>query len=107
MSQLTLTDKAKKQLTDMDVTRKEFLRLWVGEGGCSGMSYQAVLDSNETPFDEILYEDQDLRILSDKNSAEYLKGITIDYSDDLINSGFMFKNPNAVKTCGCGNSFQA
>ena len=104
---LSVTDKAKDQLQTLDVNHANFLRLWVGEGGCSGMSYQAVIDDNATALDIVLYQDDDIKIVSDNTSKSYLEGITIDYEDDLVKSGFRFINPNAVKTCGCGGSFQA
>jgi len=104
---LSVTDKAKDQLQSLEVNQSNFLRLWVGEGGCSGMSYQAVIDDNATALDIILYQDDEIKIVSDNSSKLYLEGITIDYEDDLVKSGFRFINPNAVKTCGCGGSFQA
>ena len=104
---IELTDKAKTQLINLKVTRENFLRLWISSGGCSGMSYQAALDNAQTPFDVVLYEDDAIRVVSDKTSAEMLGGLKVDYSDDLVRSGFKFENPNAAHTCGCGNSFQA
>lgn len=104
---LSVTDKAKNQLQTLEVNQEAFLRLWVGEGGCSGMSYQAVIDDAATPLDVVLYLDDDIKIVTDAQSRHYLEGITIDYEDDLVKSGFRFLNPNAVKTCGCGGSFQA
>ena len=104
---IELTEKARDQLKALEVTRENSLRLWVAAGGCSGMSYQAAIDDAETPFDEVLYEDSEIRIVSDKTSAGYLNGLKIDYTDDLVQSGFKFENPNAVKSCGCGSSFQA
>ena len=105
VSRITLTDTAKSKLKDMDVTLEKFLRLRVAEGGCSGMSYQAVLDSEASSLDTTLYEDEELRIVSDERSVPFLEGITIDYSNDLIRSGFRFSNPNATSSCGCGSSF--
>ena len=104
---LSVTDKARGQLKNLEVTPENFLRLWVGAGGCSGLSYQAVIDDASTPLDVVLFEDGDIKIVSDDASRAYLEGITIDYEDDLVKSGFRFHNPNAVKTCGCGGSFQA
>ena len=103
---IELTGKAKDQLKSLEVTRENFLRLWVSAGGCSGMSYQAAIDNAATPFDQVLYEDEEIRIVSDKTNAGYLNGLKIDYSDDLVQSGFRFENPNATGTCGCGNSFE-
>ncbi|MCK5249491.1 MAG: hypothetical protein KAJ98_05960, partial [Spirochaetaceae bacterium] len=76
---LSVTDKAKDQLQTLDVNHANFLRLWVGEGGCSGMSYQAVIDDNATALDIVLYQDDDIKIVSDNTSKSYLEGITIDY----------------------------
>lgn len=104
---LNVTDKARTQLRKLEVSSSNFLRLWVGDGGCSGMSYQAVIDNNPTPLDVLLYNDDEIKIVTDMSSRQYLEGITIDYEDDLVKAGFRFINPNAVKTCGCGGSFQA
>jgi iron-sulfur cluster assembly protein len=106
-STIEITSKAKTQLVSLNVTRENFLRLWVAAGGCSGMSYQAALDNAQTPFDVVLYEDDTIRVVSDKTSAGYLSGLKVDYTDDLVRSGFKFENPNASHTCGCGNSFHA
>lgn len=104
---LNITDKARGQLKNLDVSIDNFLRLGVEAGGCSGMSYQAVIDNNATALDIVLYQDEEIKVVSDQQSRQYLEGITIDYEDDLVKSGFRFINPNAVKTCGCGGSFQA
>ncbi len=104
---LNITDKARIQLKKLEVSQSNFLRLYVGDGGCSGMSYQAVIDDNATPLDVLLYNDEEIKVVTDQSSRQYLEGITIDYEDDLVKSGFRFINPNAVKTCGCGGSFQA
>ena len=103
---IELTEKAKKQLAHLNVTRDNFLRLWVEAGGCSGMSYQAAIDSSSTPFDTVLYEDDDIKVVSDAQSAKQMEGMTVDYSDDLVKAGFRFENPNASATCGCGSSFK-
>jgi len=82
-----------------------FLRLWVTEGGCSGMTYQASIDENRTPFDIVVYEQDGVALLADRSSAEHLSSLEVDYSDDLVSMGFRFSNPNASKACGCGASF--
>jgi iron-sulfur cluster assembly protein len=105
-STIEITEKARGKLLNLNVTRENFLRLWVSEGGCHGMSYQAALDNAQTPFDVVLYEDEQIRIVSDKTSAGVLGGLKVDYTDDLVRSGFKFENPNATSTCGCGHSFQ-
>lgn len=106
-SVIKLSDKAKKQLELLNVDRDNFLRLWVESGGCSGLSYQAAIDDNAVESDHVLYEDDALRVISDAQSAQYMQGMEIDYSDDLVKAGFRFSNPNAASTCGCGGSFKA
>jgi len=82
-----------------------FLRLVVVPGGCTGLTYEMGIDSVQTPFDRLLYQDEELRVVSDGTSSRYLKGLSIDYSADLVKAGFRFLNPNAVSACGCGSSF--
>jgi iron-sulfur cluster assembly protein len=103
---IVVSEKALEQLLLLDVNRENFLRLWVEQGGCSGMLYQAAIDTEESPTDNVLYQDDNLRILTDIDSLPHFDGVQIDYSDDLVASGFRFTNPNAVRTCGCGSSFQ-
>ena len=80
------------------------LRLGVLGGGCSGLSYQFKFDPKPRPTDNILnYEDVNVYI--DPKSMLYLTGMTLDWKDSLIHSGFVFDNPNAKKSCGCGSSF--
>ncbi len=104
---IKISDRAKKQLELLNVDRDNFLRLWVESGGCSGLSYQAAIDDNAAESDHVLYEDGALRVVSDAQSAQYMQGMEIDYSDDLVKAGFRFSNPNAASTCGCGGSFKA
>ena len=82
------------------------LRLGVLGGGCSGLSYQFKFDAKERPKDTVL-EFDDVRIFVDPKSLVYLKGMTLDYKETLMESGFVFNNPNAKKSCGCGTSFTA
>jgi iron-sulfur cluster assembly accessory protein len=82
-----------------------FLRLVVVPGGCTGLTYEMGIDSVQTPFDRFLYRDEELKVLTDGASFPYLKGLSIDYSADLVKAGFRFLNPNAVASCGCGSSF--
>ncbi len=84
-----------------------FLRLGVVPGGCTGLTYEMGIDSVQTPFDRLLYQDGELKVLTDGASFRYLKGLSIDYSADLVRAGFRFLNPNAVASCGCGSSFAA
>jgi iron-sulfur cluster assembly protein len=80
------------------------LRLGVLGGGCSGLSYQFKYDPQPRPNDHI-FEFEDVRIFVDPKSMLYLDGMTLDYKESLMYSGFAFDNPNATKSCGCGSSF--
>ena len=102
---IKVTEKAKLRLHNMGVSDKIFLRIGVRSGGCSGNTYDAVLADNMQEVDEVYYADNKLRIVSDKVSSIYLDGLTIDFSDDLIEPGFRLTNANAKGSCGCGSSF--
>jgi iron-sulfur cluster assembly protein len=80
------------------------LRVFVYPGGCSGMSYGMAFEE-ETAEDDMIFEQSGLRLIVDENSAHYLKGAEIDYEDSLMGGGFRIFNPNAVRSCGCGHSF--
>ena len=79
------------------------IRLAVKGGGCSGLSYH--LDYDEAKERDHIIDQQGVNVLVDRKSAIYLKGMTVDFSDDLNSRGFRFINPNATNTCGCGESF--
>ena len=81
-----------------------FVRVGVKSGGCSGLSYDLKFD-NALGEDDKLFEDNDVRIVVDKKSFIYLVGTTLEYSGGLNGKGFVFNNPNANRTCGCGESF--
>ena len=81
------------------------LRLGVLGGGCSGLSYQFKFDAKERPKDTVLEFDGGVRIFIDPKSLVYLKGMTLDYKETIMDNGFVFNNPNAKKSCGCGTSF--
>ena len=82
------------------------LRLGVQGGGCSGLSYLFRLEKEQRPKDNV-YEFDGVRVFVDPKSLLYLDGMTLDYKESLIHSGFVFDNPNAKKSCGCGTSFSA
>jgi iron-sulfur cluster assembly protein len=82
------------------------LRLGVLGGGCSGLSYQFKFDAKSRPTDRI-FEFDGVKVLVDPKSMLYLNGMTLDYKESLMQSGFVFENPNAQKSCGCGTSFSA
>jgi len=86
------------------------LRLGVLGGGCSGLSYQFKFDTRTRPTDHLFeFGEQEgrVRIAVDPKSMLYLHGLTLDYQETLMQSGFVFQNPNAHKSCGCGTSFTA
>lgn len=104
---ISVTDKAVNQLKTLNIGKEKFLRISIISGGCSGMTYNAEIDTDINDSDEVLFEKDDVRIISEFKSMLYLDGLNIDYSDDLINAGFRFTNPMAKKSCGCGSSFAA
>ncbi len=83
---------------------QDFVRVGVKSGGCSGLSYDLTFDKSKTQEDR-LFEDNKVKILVDKKSLLYLLGTTLEYSGGLNGKGFVFNNPNAQRTCGCGESF--
>ena len=83
---------------------KDYVRVGVKSGGCSGLSYDLKFDKDELDGDKV-FEDNGVKIIVDKKSFLYLIGTTLDYSGGLNGTGFVFKNPNANRTCGCGESF--
>jgi iron-sulfur cluster assembly protein len=82
------------------------LRLGVVGGGCSGMSYKFKLESAPRPSDQT-FEYEGVRVFVDPKSFAYLRGLTLDYTESLLESAFIFRNPNAKKHCSCGKSFLA
>ncbi|NUN08710.1 MAG: iron-sulfur cluster insertion protein ErpA [Ignavibacteriaceae bacterium] len=107
-SDIKVTEKAAKQIT---LIRKENgipehfgLRVGVKGGGCSGLSYTMGFDENPKEGDTVI-EERSVRLYVDGKSLFYLMGTELDFSDGLNGRGFVFNNPNAVKTCGCGSSF--
>lgn len=91
---------AKRNLTGYD------LRVFIQGGGCSGFQYGMALDNRVLDNDTIV-EAHGIRVLVDEMSLTYLKGATVDYVDEIMGSGFKITNPNAVSTCGCGQSFRS
>lgn len=81
-----------------------FLRVSVVGGGCSGLSYKMDFDNELKPTDQV-FEHNDVKVVTDLKSFLYLVNTELDYSDGLNGKGFHFKNPNATRTCGCGESF--
>ena len=103
---IKVTEKAKDRIEELkkaESGENKHLRVSVSGGGCSGLmynlSFDEELDSDKT------FEDNQVKILVDKKSILYLLGTTLDFSDGLNGKGFQFINPNASRTCGCGESF--
>ena len=82
----------------------DYVRVGVKSGGCSGLSYDLKFDKTLHEGDKV-FEDNHVKILVDKKSLLYLAGTTLEYSGGLNGKGFVFNNPNAQRTCGCGESF--
>lgn len=82
----------------------DYIRVGVKSGGCSGLSYDLKFDKTQIEGDKV-FEDNGVKIIVDKKSFLYLIGTTLEYSGGLNGTGFVFNNPNANRTCGCGESF--
>lgn len=82
----------------------DYIRVGVKSGGCSGLSYDLKFDKEQKDDDKV-FEDNGVKIIVDKKSFLYLIGTTLEYSGGLNGAGFVFNNPNANRTCGCGESF--
>ncbi len=105
---ITITDKAKEKIDnlmqDSEMGADYFLRVSVKGGGCSGLSYNLDFDNEEKVGDQF-FEDRGIKIALDMKSFLYLAGTELDFTDGLNGKGFNFVNPNASRTCGCGESF--
>lgn len=103
-----VSDKAREKVArlkeDAGLTDDYFLRVSVVGGGCSGLSYKLDFDNESQPKDQ-LFEDNGVRVVTDLKSFLYLADTTLDFSDGLNGKGFHFSNPNASRSCGCGDSF--
>ncbi|MDB5055358.1 MAG: iron-sulfur cluster insertion protein ErpA [Bacilli bacterium] len=99
------TDKI-KELLSAEETPNMFLRLSVKAGGCSGFSYGMGFDNEQNDLDEAM-EFHGLKVVVDTESRKYLNGVEIDFKDSGMGGGFTIENPNAVASCGCGQSFKA
>jgi iron-sulfur cluster assembly protein len=105
---ILVTDKAlseiKRLMQENNLPDSFGLRVGIKGGGCSGLSYSLAFDSTEKPGDKVV-NSNGLKIFIDGKSYFYLAGTQLDFSDGLNGRGFVFNNPNAAKTCGCGSSF--
>jgi iron-sulfur cluster assembly protein len=105
---ITVTERAKEKAIELikkDLKPADaFIRVGVEGGGCSGLTYKLEFDNVQRPDDKV-FEDKGIKIVCDKKSFLYLIGTELDFSDGLNGKGFSFINPNASRTCGCGESF--
>ena len=104
---ILISDSARNRLLALienDNPKKEFVRVGVESGGCSGLSYKLDFDNSKNDDDELI-ENNKVKLLVKKKSYLYLVGTTLEFSDGLNGKGFVFNNPNASRTCGCGESF--
>jgi iron-sulfur cluster assembly protein len=109
---INLTENAAKEIKSIITEQglpaeKTRLRVGVKGGGCSGYSYMLDLVEDEPAESDVQMESQGVQILCDERSMLYLENAEIDFKDEVMGRGFVFKNPNATSTCGCGHSFQA
>ena len=106
---IKVSETAKKKVVELMAddgynAATDYVRVGVKSGGCSGLSYDLKFDKEQQDDDKV-FEDNDIKIIVDKKSFLYLIGTTLEYSGGLNGTGFVFNNPNANRTCGCGESF--
>ncbi|HCS20643.1 MAG TPA: iron-sulfur cluster assembly accessory protein [Bacteroidetes bacterium] len=105
---ITATDKAARRVDELkkesNLDASYFIRVAVEGGGCSGLSYKLDFDNEEKPGDQT-FESNGVKIVVDMKSFLYLCGTELDFNDGLNGKGFVFNNPNASRSCGCGESF--
>jgi iron-sulfur cluster assembly protein len=105
---ITVSEEAKNEVTRLkgqgEVDQNAFIRVGVKGGGCSGLTYNLEFDKDLKEEDK-LFEDKGVKIVVDKKSFLYLVGTELQYNGGLNGKGFVFNNPNANRTCGCGESF--
>ncbi|WP_299115607.1 iron-sulfur cluster assembly accessory protein [uncultured Winogradskyella sp.] len=106
---IKVSEQAKKKVMELMTDdgynpQNDYVRVGVKSGGCSGLSYDLKFDNTQVEGDKV-FEDNGIKIIVDKKSFLYLIGTTLEYSGGLNGTGFVFNNPNANRTCGCGESF--
>jgi iron-sulfur cluster assembly accessory protein len=104
---VNLTDTAVAKVRELIASEEEeglALRMAVRPGGCSGFSYEMYFDA-EVDEEDIIEEFEDVKVLVDPQSADMVRGSTLDYKEGLMGAGFAIDNPNVTRSCGCGNSF--
>ncbi len=103
-----VADSAKDKIQEIrakgSISSEHFIRVSVVSGGCSGLSYKLDFDNENKPNDQV-FEDNGIKVVTDLKSFLYLFNTTLEFSGGLDGKGFSFNNPNASRTCGCGESF--
>lgn len=100
----TAKEKISELMKDAQLTEQHFVRVSVTSGGCSGLTYNMDFDDSSHPDDQV-FEDNGVKVVTDLKSFLYLCNTTLEFSGGLNGKGFFFNNPNAERTCGCGESF--
>ena len=106
---IEVTEKAAQEIRrqmEKENRPNAMLRMAVKGGGCSGLTYTVSFEESPKEYDKV-FESQGLKLVVDKKSYIFLNGTVLDYTSNLMGSGFQFNNPNAKKSCGCGTSFSA
>jgi len=105
---ITITDKAADKIKDLYIDENDSsilgLRIFVQGGGCSGFQYGFTWDSTQNE-DDFIVEHNEIKVIIDAMSMQYLNDAVIDFKEELMGSQFVIKNPNVTQTCGCGSSF--
>lgn len=101
---ITIKEKAGAMLNSK-LTPDQFLRVFIKEGGCAGLTYGAEIAGEMRDGESVTHTAGSIRVVTDEASVKFIDGLVIDYSDELINGGLQFTNSNTKTTCGCGQSF--
>ena len=108
ITMIFVADSAKEKISELknggSVSPDHFIRVSVVSGGCSGLSYKMDFDNESKPNDQV-FENNGVKVVTDLKSFLYLFNTTLEFSGGLNGKGFAFNNPNAARTCGCGESF--
>ncbi|MCO6486617.1 MAG: iron-sulfur cluster assembly accessory protein [Saprospiraceae bacterium] len=97
-------DRIRRIMSEQGLGEDHFVRVSVTSGGCSGLTYQMEFDNTSRPNDQV-FDDNGIKVVTDLRSFLYLCNTTLEFSGGLNGKGFYFNNPNAARTCGCGESF--
>ncbi len=107
IEKIKITDRAAKEIKqiieDNNIPSEYVLRIGIKAGGCSGFSYVLLFD--QVKEDDVVFMSNEIKVAVDPRSLVYLEGTELDFIDGLMGRGFVFHNPNAARSCGCGNSF--